>query len=124
MFIFAVYITLNKFSEGKRAIKWMVWFICNCLHLGPRPLVEGELELHDGLNLYNKVKPGITEWWACNGRSNIEYRERLELEYYYIKNCSLTLDIMCIFRTILCVLKKKELNRLQNDDFIYCWMLR
>ena len=75
--------------------------------VGPRPLVVNELEEHNGLQLYNKVKPGITGWWACNGRSNIEYRERLELEYYYVKNCSVVLDIMCIFRTIFCVLKKE-----------------
>lgn len=75
--------------------------------IGPRPLVIGELEEHNGLQLYNKVKPGITGWWACNGRSNIEYRERLELEYYYVRNCSLTLDIVCMFRTALCVIKKE-----------------
>ncbi len=48
--------------------------------VGPRPLVEGELAFHDGLKLYEKVKPGITGWWGCNGRSNIDYDERLELE--------------------------------------------
>ncbi len=74
--------------------------------IGPRPLVPGELNNHDGLALYNKMKPGITGWWACNGRSNINYRERLELEYYYVKNCSLYLDILCIVRTILAVIKK------------------
>ena len=74
--------------------------------VGPRPLVKGELEMHDGLKLYNKVKPGITGWWGCNGRSNLEYRERLELEYYYIKNCSLYLDIVCILKTVFAVLKR------------------
>ena len=74
--------------------------------VGPRPLVVGELEQHGGLKLYQKVKPGITGWWACNGRSNIDYRERLELEYYYVKHCSLHLDLICIFRTILAVVKK------------------
>lgn len=74
--------------------------------VGPRPLVKGELEAHDGLKLYNKVKPGITGWWGCNGRSNLEYRKRLELEYYYVKHCSLYLDIVCIFKTILAVLKR------------------
>lgn len=74
--------------------------------VGPRPLVEGELEEHDGLTLYNKVKPGITGWWACNGRSNINYRERLELEYYYVKNCSLHLDILIVFRTAASVIKR------------------
>lgn len=74
--------------------------------VGPRPLVVGELEAHGGLKLYEKVKPGITGWWGCNGRSNIDYRERLELEYYYVKNCSLYLDIICIIRTIFAVLEK------------------
>ena len=74
--------------------------------VGPRPLVKGELEQHDGLKLYQRVKPGITGWWGCNGRSNIDYRERLELEYYYVKHCSLYLDLLCIFRTVLAVAKK------------------
>ena len=74
--------------------------------VGPRPLVSGELESHDGLKLYQRVKPGITGWWGCNGRSNIDYRERLELEYYYVKHCSLYLDVLCIFRTLLAVAKK------------------
>lgn len=74
--------------------------------VGPRPLVEGELEEHNGLTLYNKVKPGITGWWSCNGRSNINYRERLELEYYYVKNCSLHLDILIVFRTAVSVIKR------------------
>lgn len=74
--------------------------------VGPRPLVPGELEEHGGRSLYNKVKPGITGWWGCNGRSNIDYRERLELEYHYVKHCSLYLDVLCIFRTIVAVLKK------------------
>lgn len=74
--------------------------------VGPRPLVEGELAAHGGLKLYEKVKPGITGWWGCNGRSNIDYHERLELEYYYVKNCSLYLDILCIIRTVFAVLKK------------------
>lgn len=75
--------------------------------VGPRPLVEGELEDHGGRQLYNKVKPGLTGWWGCNGRSNIEYYERLELEYYYVTHCSLYLDALCIFRTIIAVFKKE-----------------
>ena len=47
--------------------------------IGPRPLVVGELEQHGGLQLYNQVKPGITGWWGCHGRSNTTYDERLEL---------------------------------------------
>lgn len=75
--------------------------------VGPRPLVPGELEAHGGRPLYNKVKPGLTGWWGCNGRSNIEYYERLELEYYYVTHCSLYLDALCIFRTAVAVFKRE-----------------
>lgn len=76
--------------------------------IGPRPLVVGELDAHDGDHLiYESVKPGITGWWACNGRSATTYKERLELEYYYAKNCSLLLDVKCFFKTIFAVLVHK-----------------
>ena len=75
--------------------------------IGPRPLVKGELDKHNGDHaLYESVKPGITGWWACNGRSATTYEKRLELEYYYVKNISLLLDIKCIFLTIKAVISK------------------
>ncbi len=55
--------------------------------VGPRPLVEGELDAHDGNHaLYESVRPGITGWWACNGRSALDYKQRLDLEYFYVEN--------------------------------------
>ena len=49
--------------------------------IGPRPLVEGELDAHNGNHeIYEAVKPGITGWWAANGRSATTYEKRLELE--------------------------------------------
>ncbi len=73
--------------------------------IGPRPLIRGELDQHKGNHLiYESMRPGITGWWACNGRSDLSYKERLELEYYYINNCSILLDIKCIFKTIAVVL--------------------
>ena len=76
--------------------------------IGPRPLVPGELDSHNGNHeIYESVRPGITGWWACNGRSATTYEERLELEYYYVKNRSLWLDIKCVFKTISAVICKK-----------------
>ena len=74
--------------------------------IGPRPLVVGELEQHGGLQLYNCVKPGITGWWGCHGRSNTTYDERLELEYYYVRNCSLWMDALCVIKTAVVILKR------------------
>jgi len=76
--------------------------------VGPRPLVKGELDSHNGNHkLYESVKPGITGWWACNGRSDLDYDERLNLEYYYCNNASLKLDILCILKTIQAVFFRK-----------------
>ena len=74
--------------------------------IGPRPLVEGELEMHNGDKKYWIVRPGITGGWACNGRSNMKYEERLEYEYYYVDNISLGLDTKIFFKTIESILKK------------------
>ena len=72
--------------------------------IGPRPLVVGELEQHGGRQLYNCVQPGI--WWGCHGRSNTTYDERLELEYYYVRNCSLWMDALCVIKTAGGILKR------------------
>ena len=76
--------------------------------IGPRPLVEGELDAHNGNHqIYEAVKPGITGWWASHGRSDTTYEERLELEYFYVNNCSLILDIKCALATVMSVITKK-----------------
>lgn len=69
--------------------------------IGPRPLMIGELDEYKGDHeRYEAIRPGITGWWAANGRSKLSYDERLELEYWYIENCSIKVDLQCIIRTI------------------------
>jgi galactose-1-phosphate transferase len=76
--------------------------------IGPRPLVPGELSKHHGnYEIYESVKPGITGWWGCHGRSYTTYKARLELEYYYVKHFGLITDIKCFFLTIFSVICKK-----------------
>lgn len=76
--------------------------------IGPRPLIENELDDHHGNHeIYESVRPGITGWWACNGRSATTYEERLELEYFYVQNRSLKLDVKCIIKTVEAVLLRR-----------------
>ncbi|MDO4219861.1 MAG: sugar transferase [Candidatus Saccharibacteria bacterium] len=76
--------------------------------IGPRPLTIGELDEHKGNhNIYESVKPGISGWWAANGRSDVSFHERLQLEYYYANNASVVLDAKCIWLTIITVLSSK-----------------
>lgn len=76
--------------------------------VGPRPLVEKELEKYgDEKERFLSVTPGLTGNWACSGRSNIEYPERIKLELEYVDNCSLWLDIKIILKTVISVFKKE-----------------
>ena len=53
------------------------------------------------------VKPGITGYWAANGRSDTSYDERIEMELYYVDNISFKLDVKIFFKTISSVIKKE-----------------
>lgn len=76
--------------------------------IGPRPVVADELEKY-GTNKdkFLSVTPGLTGYWAANGRSNTTYEQRMEMELFYIDNLSLKMDIKVFFKTILSVLKKE-----------------
>lgn len=76
--------------------------------VGPRPVVEKEVEEY-GTNKdkFLSVRPGLTGYWQVNGRSNTTYEERMEMELYYVDNCSLWLDIKIFFKTFITVFKKE-----------------
>lgn len=76
--------------------------------IGPRPVIAKELEKY-GKNKekFVSVKPGLTGFWAANGRSDTTYAERVQMELYYIDNMSLKMDIKIFFKTIIAVIKKE-----------------
>ena len=75
--------------------------------VGPRPIIDEELLWYgDQKEKLLTLKPGLTGWWAVNGRSNVPYPERCDLELYYVDHFSLYLDIVIIFRTIGAIIKK------------------
>lgn len=76
--------------------------------VGPRPVVEKEVEDYGkNKDKFLSVKPGLTGYWQVNGRSNTTYEERMEMELYYVDNCSLWLDIKIFFKTFIAVFKKE-----------------
>jgi len=76
--------------------------------IGPRSVVNDEIEKYGNQKAkFLSVKPGLTGYWAANGRSATTYEDRIKLELYYIDHCSLLLDIKIFFKTILSVLKKE-----------------
>ena len=75
--------------------------------VGPRPIIDSEIEKYkDNKDLLLSVTPGLTGWWACNGRSCTSYDERMNLELYYVRHCSIGLDIKIIVKTFISVIKR------------------
>lgn len=75
--------------------------------VGPRAVVDGEIELFGkNKNIVLTVKPGITGYWAANGRSDTTYEERVKMETYYAKNFNCFFDIKILFKTVYSVIRK------------------
>ena len=84
--------------------------------VGPRPVVEKEVEEYgENKERFLSVKPGLTGYWQVNGRSNTTFEERMEMELYYVDNCSLWLDIKIFFKTFITVFKKREQFKMTID---------
>ena len=76
--------------------------------VGPRPIVDREVKLFGNkMKTVHSVRPGLTGYWAANGRSDTSYDERVDMEVYYAENFSLALDMKIIFKTIKSVIKKE-----------------
>jgi putative colanic acid biosynthesis UDP-glucose lipid carrier transferase len=78
--------------------------------VGARPVVPEELEkYYKGTALtYCATKPGLTGPWQVGKRSDTEdYDERVELDQWYVLNCSFRLDIKIIFKTIWSMIIRK-----------------
>lgn len=76
--------------------------------VGPRPIIDGEIDKYGKMkSKFLSVTPGLTGWWACNGRSQTNYANRIRLEMYYVNHQSIRLDIKIIFKTIISVIKKE-----------------
>ena len=73
--------------------------------VGPRPIIEEELERYgEFVGDYLMVKPGITGMWQVSGRSDTTYEERVQMDTWYVRNWSVWLDLMLLWRTVAAVL--------------------
>ena len=73
--------------------------------VGPRPL---PLRDFDQLQPWHRkrynVLPGITGLWQISGRSNLTFDDLVRLDFYYIENWSIWLDISILVKTLPAVI--------------------
>ena len=83
--------------------------------IGPRPLLVDYLPLYseDQIRRHN-VLPGLTGWAQINGRNNLSWNEKFNLDIWYVDNWSLTLDIKIFFLTIYKVFKRDGISQEGN----------
>lgn len=69
--------------------------------VGPRPVVEDELELYESAAVYYlRARPGLTGLWQVSGRNDVSYATRIAFDTHYVMNWSLLSDIVIVFKTI------------------------
>lgn len=87
--------------------------------IGPRPLLVKYLPYYTVREqLRHTVRPGITGWAQVNGRNHVLWEERFELDVYYVENLSLMMDIRVLCKTIINVIKRKDVTVVTNlPDF-------
>ena len=79
--------------------------------IGPRPLLVQYLPLYSPEQARrHEVRPGISGWAQCHGRNSISWKEKFELDVWYVDHCTLWTDIRVIFITIKNVLMRKDIN--------------
>ncbi len=74
--------------------------------VGPRMITAAELRKYgEYQELLLTVKPGLTGYWQVNGRQQISYEERVQMDVFYICNWSLLMDLKILLKTPFAVLR-------------------
>ena len=80
--------------------------------IGPRPALTYHPWLYNEYTEEQKrmfhVRPGVTGWAQVNGRKEVEWSRRIELNVEYVDKMSLYFDLMIFFKTIFTVLKMED----------------
>lgn len=80
--------------------------------IGPRPALTYHPWTYEEYSEHQKhmfdLRPGLTGWAQINGRKEVPWPERIELNIWYVENVSLILDIKILFKTVFKVLTNAD----------------
>jgi exopolysaccharide biosynthesis polyprenyl glycosylphosphotransferase len=76
--------------------------------VGPRPLpVRDYVQLEEWHRRRYLVLPGMTGLWQVSGRIALSFDDLVRLDFYYLENWSIWLDITILFKTLPAVLARR-----------------
>lgn len=88
--------------------------------VGPRALLVQYLEYYNDEQIRrHEVLPGLTGWAQINGRNSITWKEKFELDVWYVDNWSIWLDIKIFFLTFWKVIKREGINQSETVTMEY-----
>lgn len=80
--------------------------------VGPRPLLVEYLPMYSAEQARrHDVLPGITGWTQVNGRNDLSWEKKFELDVWYVDHWSLTLDARILLRTLWRVFRRDGISR-------------
>jgi sugar transferase EpsL len=83
--------------------------------VGPRPLLSEYLEEYTPEERRrHDVRPGVTGWAAVNGRNELQFRDRLRLDVWYVDHWSLGLDVRILAMTIWQVIRRTSVTTTED----------
>lgn len=89
--------------------------------IGPRPLLVKYLPLYNEAQKHrHDVRPGITGWAQVNGRNDISWEKKFELDLFYVRNCSFALDAKIALMTVVRVFQRSGISqsgKATSDEF-------
>jgi exopolysaccharide production protein ExoY len=75
--------------------------------IGPRPCTVGEFERYAPEQRARvNALPGMTGLWQVNGKNQTTFREMIEMDIFYSRNISFSLDLKIILRTLPAILRQ------------------
>lgn len=78
--------------------------------VGPRPLLPKYLPLYSKEQFRrHEVRPGITGWAQVNGRNNISWTRKFELDVWYVDHLTMWLDIRILLLTVKKVFAREDI---------------
>lgn len=80
--------------------------------VGPRPMLMEYLPLYNDVQRRrHDVLPGITGWAQVNGRNNISWQRKFQLDVWYVDHRSFLLDMKILFLTVLKVFEREGIAK-------------
>ncbi|MCU7492027.1 MAG: lipid carrier--UDP-N-acetylgalactosaminyltransferase [Ignavibacteria bacterium] len=79
--------------------------------IGPRPLLPEYLPLYSSSQKRrHEVKPGITGWAQVNGRNQVSWEKKFNMDIYYVDNINFSLDLKIAVLTIIKIIKREGVS--------------